>query len=656
MRSLLPIFILALLTCRLALAEESMPTDGTLNILKPSQISPVSDEYLLRAHQAWLSKNQPLLDSLAERARGPLADYPRYWALERRLERDNSYLVPDMESFFHDYPDSPITQLLRQQWLNLLGRNRNWRTYEAQFTAIDGHNPTLLCYHWQARFAEQDERFFDDALHYWHSYAAWPASCDPVFRQLVAAHRITHTDLWDGLRQALARNQIRQAHYINSFFPPFQGINEDDLNQAEGQPQAYLNAAPPIDSASTIAKRETWLYALQRLAHHHAEEAVELWQDVAPRLAVEDRRFGWQQLAWQGAIQLNPQAHEWFHNSAGTRAPDEWVTWEIRAALHAEDWSAIAQGIERLSPEEANKPAWIYWKAQAWQALQQHPIEARRLLDQLSLQPSYYGLLAQEEQGHLFTPAPEPKVTEPLDEQKLRNQLERPLRLYRLGLITEARREWFTIEPNLTPTEHLKAAQLASQLGWYDRSIHSAEHATGLTDTALIFPTPYATMIQRDASRFDLPDTWVYAVIRQESRFFVSARSRTGAQGLMQLMPATARWSARRLGLSHFQPTDANQSETNILLGSYYFSHLEQLLGHPILATIGYNAGPLRAQRWAATPFSDTRVFIENIPLDETRDYVQQVLYNQVVYQKRLHPTSNPRLHDLLRSLPLTHP
>ncbi len=198
------VLILALLTAGSLYAEEWAPPDDLLSTPQPNQAQPLSDENLLRAYHAWQAGNLPLLDALAEAARGPLADYPRYWALERHLEQGTTYMVPDMQNFFRDYPNSTLVPLLRHQWLSLLGQNQNWKTFEAQFTSEDRQHANLLCYHWQALFAGQDESFFDDALHYWHSTSSWPSTCDPVFRQMVAAHRITPTDLWNAMRQALA--------------------------------------------------------------------------------------------------------------------------------------------------------------------------------------------------------------------------------------------------------------------------------------------------------------------------------------------------------------------------------------------------------------------------------------------------------------------
>ncbi|MDA8416940.1 MAG: transglycosylase SLT domain-containing protein [Betaproteobacteria bacterium] len=636
-------------------AEEWTPADDSLPPLAAEQGHIVTDAEILRAHQAWKTHDQTQLDILAAQVNGPLSDYPRYWSLEGHLERGDIYLVPDLQLFFHRYPNSPLTPLLRHQWLNWLGKTQNWQTFETQFTSADSHNDTLQCYHWQARFATGNQDFFDDALHYWKTHATWPSSCDIPFRQLFAAHRLTTTDLWTAMRHALAHNRLRQARYINSFFPPFQGINEDHLSLAEERPQQFLDDNPILDASTRPAQRELWLYALQRLANHHPEDAINIWNDIAPRLSAEDRNFGWQQLALQSAMNLDPKAFEWFQQASSPTGNDEWITWKIRSALRQQEWASVLDGVAQLSPSESRKPVWLYWKSQALIA-EQRPQEAAILLDRLVDDPSYYGLLSREER-HLPLTLPLPDKQPDGNPQKyLTTLLERPLRLYQLGLIPEAQREWKFIEPNLTAVQHWQAAQLAYHLNWYDRSIHSAEHATGLMDATLLFPTPYEASVNYSAHLFNLDSSWLYAIIRQESRFFAEAKSQTGAQGLTQLMPATARWAAKRLHLTPLHHEDITQPDTNILLGSYYFSHLQQLLGNPILATIGYNAGPLRAQRWATQPFPDARIFIENIPFDETRDYVEQVSYNQVMYQKRLHPESSPHLYDLLNSLSLPHP
>ena len=123
--------------------------------------------------------------------------------------------------------------------------------------------------------------------------------------------------------------------------------------------------------------------------------------------------------------------------------------------------------------------------------------------------------------------------------------------------------------------------------------------------------------------------------MRQESRFIAAARSSVGANGLMQIMPATAKWIAKELEIDNFKPETIYEIETNIYFGTAYLRSLLDRLGNNIiLATAGYNAGPNRASRWqqSLTGTTEGAIFIETFPFTETRNYVQNVLANTVEY------------------------
>ena len=114
------------------------------------------------------------------------------------------------------------------------------------------------------------------------------------------------------------------------------------------------------------------------------------------------------------------------------------------------------------------------------------------------------------------------------------------------------------------------------------------------------------------------------------------ARSRVGATGLMQLMPATAKWVARQIPVQPYRQDMLVQPETNIRMGTYYFRRVLDDLGHPILAAAAYNAGPGRARRWRDERALEGAIYIETIPFNETRDYVKKVLANAWFYRHRL--------------------
>ena len=134
------------------------------------------------------------------------------------------------------------------------------------------------------------------------------------------------------------------------------------------------------------------------------------------------------------------------------------------------------------------------------------------------------------------------------------------------------------------------------------------------------------------AADLGLDPAYVYGLIRQESRFITDARSHVGASGLMQVMPATARWTAKKIGLP-FTPGMINDRDINLRIGTGYLKLvLDDFDGSQLLAAAAYNAGPSRPRRWREGPVVEPAIWAENIPFCETRDYVKKVLSNATVY------------------------
>jgi len=159
-------------------------------------------------------------------------------------------------------------------------------------------------------------------------------------------------------------------------------------------------------------------------------------------------------------------------------------------------------------------------------------------------------------------------------------------------------------------------------------------------------------VVQDYASRLDLDEAWVYGLVRQESRFVHTARSSAGASGLMQLMPSTARWVAKRLGLSGHHGTLTSTADSNIVLGTYYLRQMmDSLDNQMVLASAGYNAGPRRAREWMAGRSLEGAVYVETIPFPETREYVKRVM-NNTLYYARLLRQDGPSLRERLGTVP----
>ena len=285
----------------------------------------------------------------------------------------------------------------------------------------------------------------------------------------------------------------------------------------------------------------------------------------------------------------------------------------------------------------------MYWKARALLAgrpLEAERAQAQRLLQSIAGTRGFYEQLALEELGQRVTlpPAPAPLTDEEKAAAKANLGLNRGLYAILMGLRSEGVREW-----NYTTNLHdnggmsdralLAAADFACQQQVWDRCINTSERTRSLIDMQQRFPMPFQSAVVERAQAIGLDPAYVYGLIRQESRFIMDARSHVGASGLMQVMPATARWTAKKIGLTDFRPEQLSQRDTNIAIGTAYLKlALDDFAGSMPLAAAAYNAGPGRPRSWRNGAVLDAAIWAENVPFAETRDYVKKVLANTTNY------------------------
>ncbi|MFM8766478.1 MAG: lytic transglycosylase domain-containing protein, partial [Rubrivivax sp.] len=291
--------------------------------------------------------------------------------------------------------------------------------------------------------------------------------------------------------------------------------------------------------------------------------------------------------------------------------------------------------------QEQKDAAWVYWRARALQGQaakdasgDEARATARQLMQSIASPLNFYGKLASEDLGlrtSLPTAPPPPNAAERESAAAVPG-LRRGLHMIGLGLRSEGVREWnFTLR-GMGDRELLAAAQLACEREVWDRCINTSDRTRAEINLAQRFPTPFRQDVVAAARQIGLDPAYVFGLIRQESRFIMDARSHVGASGLMQLMPATARWTAKRIGLD-FRPEMINDRDVNLRLGTAYLKLvLDDFGGSAAMAAAAYNAGPSRPRRWREGPLMEVAAWAENIPFNETRDYVKKVLSNATVY------------------------
>ncbi len=613
-----------------------------------SRAQPGTDAEVLAAHDAALRGQWRLLETYRNRLAGHILEpYPAYWLLAGNLERSDPR---DLQAFLARYPSSPLAESLRRDWLKALGASGSWELFRAEYSRVLGDDVEITCYSFQERLARADPEVVAEARALFLSWRETTAACDPVFAALAASRRITEGEAWERARRMLAAGSVREARRVNALLPARLALNDRALDKANSDPSGFLarEKLQPL----TRAALETVVFALARLAGRKPEDAADRLAALAPRLGADAARYAWGQVAWQAAMNHHPRALEWYANAKDGALTDSQVAWRARAAMRAGDWKEVLAAIQALPPEEAREPAWRYWRARALRALGS-PEAADALFKGLAGGQSFYAVLAAEEAGIAVTPqwsGFHPPQAD-LDRVRALEGIHRALELYRLNLDNEALREWIWAIRGFDDPTLLAAAEVARIANEPERAINTAERTVQIHDYAQRFPTPHRESLSAAARQWGVDEAIVYGLIRQESRFVPDARSRVGAAGLMQLMPATARWVAKQISISPFRSEMLIRPEVNLLMGTYYFRRVLNELGHPILAAAAYNAGPGRARRWRDEKPLEGAVYVETIPFAETRDYVKKVFTNAWYYRHRL-TGKTASLHELLGTVP----
>jgi soluble lytic murein transglycosylase len=582
-------------------------------------------------------------------ARHPLALWVEYWELSNRLPEAQQ---AELDAFAARWPGSYVEDRLRNDWLLELGHRRDWANFRAEMPRFRMNDDReVTCYALLVQHLDgQDVR--NAARAAWLAQREPDEGCTLLARTLTDARVFTPDDAWHATRLALEFNRPRLARAAAALVSAAAGKAVGDLIDNPAQFLRRKHSGVGIEN-------ELVLLALMRLAANDPEyTAGQLEATWAPRLPAALFATAWAHAGKQAALKQLPQAADYarrawqiWDKASRSAGPPPWsddlLAWQVRAALRqpageAQRWALVARAIDSLGGTEQRDATWVYWHARAGLALAAPGAEgeaardaARAALEGIAGQQSFYGKLATEELGRRLSlpPAPLPPTTAERDATRQRAGLARGLQLIELGLRSEGVREWnFTLR-GLPDRDLLAAAQWACEREVWDRCISASDRTRTEIDMAQRFPMPHRDQVLAKARAVGLDPAVMYGLIRQESRFVTDARSHVGASGLMQIMPATARWTAKKVGLD-FRADMLADRDTNLYLGAAYLKRvLDDFGGSLPLAAAAYNAGPGRPRRWRETAAPiEPAAWAESIPFNETRDYVKKVLSNSIDY------------------------
>ncbi|MDR1935229.1 MAG: lytic transglycosylase domain-containing protein [Candidatus Accumulibacter sp.] len=588
------------------------------------------DELFLAARDATHAGDRARLERLAVALQGhELAAYVDYWRLQLDLEKkiDAAAVLAFLAANEGNY----LAEKIRGAWLKKLGQRQQWPVFDAEYTSLAQPDQELACYALQSRLARGDASALDEAMPLWLKLIDPPESCHPVLEALIVGKRVQADDVWARIRRQVESDRLTGARHSMNYLPRSQTPDARTALAVTNSPMPWLAKTPLSDSRM---HRELIALAIARVARGDPRVAAGQLERLEARLHAGEKGWAWGVIGWQAALRHLPEASGWYAKAGDAPMSDEVAQWRIRAALRARDWERVRAAIEKTPPALAGQPAWIYWLARAHRAGGRAG-KAEALFAGIAGQPNFYGNLADEELGRSVVPPPRavPPTAAETAQAAANGSIRRALALFRLKLRTEAVREWNWGLRGMSDRELLAASTVAERAGVYDRAIATADRTRAEHDYALRYLSPFGEQIRPAAREQSLDDAWVYGLMRQESRFITDARSSAGASGLMQLMPATARWVASKIGLKNFHKSRVNDTETNVLLGTSYLRLvMERLDQHPLLASAGYNAGPGRARKWQADHPLEGAIYAETIPFNETRDYVKKVMSNTLYY------------------------
>lgn len=491
------------------------------------------------------------------------------------------------------------------------------------------------------------------AMDLWQTGYSQANECDPVFDYLRGAGLLNEDAYRRRFELALSARQFSLARYLARSIDDKAFARADQWLLAQNRPLEFLGTGN--QRADDDQHRERLLYALERVAYTDARLADEHWQEVRGQ-----RAFSQPQIAgmsrhvalWLARQHEADAAQRLVELDEETRDA-EVRRWLVRASLRQHAWEDVVAVIRSMPADEQAGEESQYWLAIA--LLQRgDEVAARTILETLAIGRSYYSFLAADEldQGYAFAHAALTADEEILDLLENRDTVIRARELFYVGLESRGRSEWDDAISLLGAEEKVQAAILAQRWGWHSRAIATAASIGMYDDLVLRYPLAYGKEFATHSAAASIPRGWAYGVARSESLFIADIRSSAGAIGIMQLMPATGRRTASDLNFPWQGLATLTDPASNIRLGTSYLGQmLEKFADNRVAATAAYNAGPARVEKWLSQSAPlDARIWIENIPYNETRDYVRRVMVADAIFNWRLTGRTQ-RLSDFLGTL-----
>ncbi len=573
----------------------------------------------------------------------PLYYYLRYQTLKSKLKQAN---YTEIQTFLQQYGNSYFGKKLRQKWLFQLAKKTDWNNFLKVY--IPTKSVKLQCYNIHAKLVtgQQNKFTIQTAKKLWLVDHSQPKACDFIFNYLYKNSLISDAMLWQRIELVAKKGRFKLVNSLAKRLPPQSWVQLWYTMHKKPERTLINFSEPDLPITRTII-----LHGIRRLANKQALKADKYWQLLQSKYAFSATQIGELQRDIAIASKKYPIALTWLTAINKEYLNEKASITRIKLALRQQNWIALADFITELPIEQQQTLQWRYWLARALEKTNKVR-EAHKIYVELAQKRDYYGFLAADRLGTEHKMQHNSvQLTKSQQNRLMHNpNIARAYEFYRLSKIdgeswlTNAKREWNYAVNLLPKSSKATAAALASRWGWNHQAIVTVAQAGHYDDLNIRFPLAFYEQLKIGAREQNVDLAWAYGIVRQESAFKNTARSHAGALGLMQLMPATGRLVARKIGLKLKSRQNILDVDVNISLGTAYLRQLlDRFDGNYMLAIAGYNAGPNRAKRWAAkNSCIPADIWVELIPFKETRKYVSRVLFYTSIFENRLGLNTKP--------------
>lgn len=583
---------------------------------------------------------------VADEDSGALRNYPLYPYLQaarmRRAVADGADAIESVdqhiEAFLTAHGREPVTRELRRDWLASLAKRQSWNTYLKHYRDSAGDD-ALRCQSLVARIAlatpqsPPDEVLIADVSKQWLTPQSLP-ECEQPFAWLKAQNRLTPALIEQRARLALVKGNLPFARQMIALLPPPEAAPLQLRASLLENPRRTLDTL--IAVPSTQIEPDVLLDGWTRFARKDRPGALARYDRLMQARKLDEKAASPYALALALALawDRDPEALRFFDKGDAANFDDVAREWQARAALWAHDWVLVARSISSMSSTSRQTARWRYWAARA--AEQSHePALARQLYTSVLTDDNYYSAMAAARLEAPVQPHPEKLVVDQTQLKEIQQlpALTRAHQLFLCDMRSLAGVEWQYGYETLSEDARTQAIHLAATWGWYDQAVATASQRQVYNDYALLYPRPYDEEVLAASRLTGLQPELIYGVMRQESLYRADAASSAGARGLLQMLPETARRTAQAWNRPKPTADDLFEPSISVSLGAAQLKGLiDKFDGQKAVALAGYNAGPNAARRWLPAKAIDSDIWVENIPYNETRGYVQRVLWHSVVF------------------------